>query len=97
MACIVSHEDDNVFFKMKPHAILTGITFVCAIAFTQLRSNPVIVQANLLPILKKTAMNERSFLEFSDVGVLISSGKRSVTFVIKMRGIRNLKPWQRFL
>lgn len=39
-ACIVSREDDNVFFLMKLHATLTGLTFICAnlsIAFTQPR------------------------------------------------------------
>lgn len=87
---------------MKLHAILTEITVVhlpkpfnsfhlASFQPPSYKSEPFTYTK------KKTAMNERSFLEFSIVGVLISSGKRSVTLVISMSGIRNLKPWQRFL
>jgi len=68
---------------MKLHAILYSWHNA---QLTKFRFNPVTAQANLLPMTCKRTLrqtlDEGSFLEFSIVGVVISSGKRSVTLVI---------------
>lgn len=71
-ACIVSHEDDNVFFSYQTARYLNWLNVHLCKPFNSFHSASL-VQVNLLPMTCnrnfKIAMDERSFLEFSTVGV----------------------------